>query len=84
MKDVKNHAMASESHNPAAPVLVVSLKCVLHVAVRLPIAVGPECSGAGTRDYNQWCTLNIMDNIKICCTADAMSKGSPHLTISSS
>ena len=36
MKDVKNHAMASESHHPgAASVLVVSLKCVLHVAMRL-------------------------------------------------
>ena len=43
MKDVKNHTMASESHDPAA------LKCVLRIAVRLPIAVG-QCSGAGTRD----------------------------------
>ena len=33
MKDVKNQAMASESHDPAALVLVVSLKCVLRVAV---------------------------------------------------
>ena len=40
MKDVKNHTMASESHDPATPVLVVSLKCVLHVAVRLLIVVG--------------------------------------------
>ena len=28
MKDVKNQAMASESHDPAALVSVVSLKCV--------------------------------------------------------
>ena len=51
MKDVKNHAMASESHDPAALVSLVSLKCVLCVAVRLPIAVG-QCysSGAETRD----------------------------------
>ena len=35
MKDVKNQAMASESHDPAALVSVVSLKCVLHVAVSL-------------------------------------------------
>ena len=41
--------MASESHDPTALVLVVSLKCVLRVVVRLPIDVG-QCSGAGTRD----------------------------------
>ena len=35
LKNVKNHTMASECHNPAATVLVVSLRCVLHVAVRL-------------------------------------------------
>ena len=35
MKDVKNQTMASESHDPAALVSVVSLKCVLRVAVRL-------------------------------------------------
>ena len=37
MKDVKNQAMASESHDPAACFI---LKCVLRVAVSLPIAVG--------------------------------------------
>ena len=47
--DVKNQAMASESHYPAAFVSVVSLKCVLRVAVNLPIAVG-QCSEAGTQD----------------------------------
>ena len=40
MKDEKNQAMASESHDPAALVSVVSLKCVLRAAVNLPIAVG--------------------------------------------
>ena len=35
MKNVKNQAMASESHDPAALILVVLLKCVLRVAVRL-------------------------------------------------
>ena len=51
MKDVKNQAMASESHYPAALVSVVSLKCVLRVAVNLAtsIAVG-QCSEAGTQD----------------------------------
>ena len=49
MKDVKNQAMANESHYPAALVLVISLKCVLCVAVNLPIAVG-QCSEAGTQD----------------------------------
>ena len=48
MKDVKNQAMANESHYPAALVLAVSLKCVLRVAVNLPIAVG-QCSEAGTQ-----------------------------------
>ena len=37
LKDVKNQAMGSESHNPAALVSVVSLKCVLRVAVRLEL-----------------------------------------------
>ena len=37
MKDVKNQAMASESHNPAALVSVISLKCVFRVAVRLEL-----------------------------------------------
>ena len=37
MKDVKNQAMASESHDPAALVSVVSLKYVLCVAVRLEL-----------------------------------------------
>ena len=32
---MKNQAMASESHDPAALVSVVSLKCVLLLAVRL-------------------------------------------------
>ena len=50
MKDVKNQAMASESHYPAGLVSVVSLKWVpLRVAVNLPIAVG-QCSEAGTQD----------------------------------
>ena len=51
MKDVKNQAMASESHDPAALVLIgyFILKCVLRVAVSLPIAVG-QCSEAGTQD----------------------------------
>ena len=49
MRDVKNQAMANESHYSAALVSVVSLKCVLHVAVSLPIAVG-QCSEAGTQD----------------------------------
>ena len=35
MKDVKNQAMASESHDPAILVSVVSLKCVLRIPVRL-------------------------------------------------
>ena len=36
LKDVKNHAMASECYNPgAASVLVVSLKRMLHIALRL-------------------------------------------------
>ena len=46
MKDVKNQAMASEY---VALVSAVSLKCVLRVAVSLPIAVG-QCSEAGTQD----------------------------------
>ena len=37
MKDVKNQAMASEYHDPAVFVLVVSLKYVLRVAVRLEL-----------------------------------------------
>ena len=49
MKDVKNQAMASESQDLAALVLVVSLKCVFRVAVNLPIAAG-QCSEAGTQD----------------------------------
>ena len=35
MKDVKNQAMAGESHDPADLVSVVSLKCVLRIAVTL-------------------------------------------------
>ena len=35
MKDVKSHTMASEYHNPAASVFVISLKCVLYVAMRM-------------------------------------------------
>ena len=53
MKDAKNHAMASECHYPgAASVLVVSLKCVLHIAMRLTSddQCHDRCSGAGTRD----------------------------------
>ena len=39
MKDIKNQAMVSESHYPAALVSVVSLKCMLRVAVNLPIMI---------------------------------------------
>ena len=46
MKDVKNQAKASESHDPAACFI---LKFVLRVAVSLPIAVG-QYSEAGTQD----------------------------------
>ena len=41
--------MASESQDLAALVSVVSLKCVLRVAVSLPRAAG-QCSEAGTQD----------------------------------
>ena len=37
MKDVKNQVMASESHDPAALVSVISLKYVFRVAVRLEL-----------------------------------------------
>ena len=53
MKDVKNHAIASECHHPgAASVLVVSLKCVLRIAMRLTSddRCRDRCSGAITRD----------------------------------
>ena len=37
---MKNQAMASKSHDPAALVSVVSLKCVLHVTVIMCCSVG--------------------------------------------
>ena len=51
---MKNQAMASESHDPAALVLVVSLKCVLRVTVMLLGRAG--CAGS--------VFINIMGNIE--------------------
>ena len=88
MKDVKNQAMASESHDPASLVSVVSLKCVLHVAVNLPIAVG-QCSEPGWNSRLK--SLVYFEHhgqiiLKPCCTCttDAVNEGSPRLMISSS
>ena len=51
---MKNQAMASESHDPAALVSVVSLKCVLRVAVIMCCSVGQAGS----------VFINIMGNIE--------------------
>ena len=47
---MKNQAMASESHDPAALVSVVSLKCVLRVAVRAGWYAVATCTADATSE----------------------------------
>ena len=67
--------MASKSHGQVVLVLIVSLKCVLCVAVRL----------LGIAGWNSRLksVVYFEHHIKTRCT-DAMSEGSPCLMISSS
>ena len=78
MKDIKNQAMASESHDPAALVLAVLLKFVLRVAVRLF-----GMAGWNSRLKSVVCFDHHGQYQDCCtCTTDATSEGSPCLVIS--